>query len=415
MKIPKEIANAVVDPKAYEDGNRLDNAFSWLRREAPLALLQPDSHNPFWAVTRFADIQAIERQNNLFLSGVRSVAVATAELEKEARDKGIPVRTLVQMDNPDHIAYRRLTQEWFSPQNLRKLEIRIREVAKEFGDRMEAFGGQCDFARDIAFLYPLRIIMEILGVPKTDESLMLKLTQELFSNGDRNLKRKDADAGECVQKTETLIEFANYFKEMTEERSKNPRDDLASAIANGRVNGEPIGLLEAMGYYVIVATAGHDTTANSIAGGLWALGENPDQFQKLKTDPALINNFVEESIRWVTPVRHFMRTAAKDTELAGQKIEKGDWLMLCYLSANRDELQFKDPFKFDIERQPNKHIAFGFGPHVCLGQHLARLEMRILWEELLPRLKSVALDGKPMRTASTFVCGPKTVPIQYTM
>jgi len=415
MEIPKEVANAIVDPTAYEDGTRLDTAFSWLRQEAPLALVQPDDHNPFWAVTRFADIQAVERQNDQFLSGVRPVAAVNAKLEKEALEKGVPVRTLVQMDNPDHVAYRRLTQEWFMPQNLRKLEMRVREVAREFGDRMEASGGSCDFAKDIAFLYPLRIIMEILGVPRSDESRMLKLTQELFSNSDRNLKRKDENAGDSAKKLETLVEFANYFKDMTEDRSKNPRDDLASAIANGRINGEPIGILEAMGYYVIVATAGHDTTANSIAGGLWALCENPDQFKKIKAVPALIHNFVEESIRWETPVRHFMRTAARDTELAGQKIAKGDWLMLCYLSANRDEVQFKDPFKFDIERQPNKHIAFGFGPHVCLGQHLARLEMRIFWEELLPRLKSVSLAGTPLRTASTFVCGPKSVPIQFTM
>jgi cytochrome P450 len=148
---------------------------------------------------------------------------------------------------------------------------------------------------------------------------------------------------------------------------------------------------------------------------MWALAENPDQFVKLKADLSLIPGLVEESIRWETPVKHFMRSATADAEVAGQKIAKGDWLMLSYPSGNRDESVFTDPFKFDIERKPNKHVAFGYGAHVCLGQHLARMEMRVLWEELLPRLESVELDGTPRRMEAAFVCGPKSVPIRYRM
>ena len=168
-----------------------------------------------------------------------------------------------------------------------------------------------------------------------------------------------------------------------------------------------------MSYYIIVATAGHDTTSNTTTGGLWALLEDPDQFDKVKNNPGQIDGFVEESIRWVTPVKHFMRTATGDTELRGQKIAKGDWLMLCYPSGNRDEEHFDNPFKFDVERSPNKHVAFGYGAHICLGQHLGRMEMRILWEELFPRLKSIELAGTPKRTEANFVCGPKSVPVRY--
>jgi len=415
MSIPQQVANAIVDPKAYAAGAPLDEAFNWLRREAPLAKVQPDGYSPFWAVTRHADIQTVERQADLFHCGDKPITIVNRKTEKEMEERGqMPVRSLVQMDNPDHVAYRRLTQSWFMPQNLRKLETRIREVAREFVERMAATGGRCDFARDIALLYPLRIIMEVLGVPQEDEPRMLKLTQELFGATDPDLARNPGDIGSSNNMA-TILDFLQYFNAMTDDRRARPREDLATQIALGKIGDQPIGHIEAMGYYLIVATAGHDTTSNTTAGALWAMAENPDQFRKLKANPALLDGFVEESIRWVSPVKHFMRSATEDAEVSGQQIAKGDWLMLCYHSANRDETVFEDPFKFDIERMPNKHIAFGYGPHVCLGQHLGRMEMRILWEELFPRLESVELDGEPRRVETSFVCGPKNVPIRFRM
>jgi cytochrome P450 len=422
-EIAKELANTIVDPKAYADGRRIDECFSTLRREAPLAVAQPDGFDPFWVVTRHADIQTVERLNDVFHNGDRPTVVTTIDADRKVRQMtgGSPhlVRSLVQMDNPDHFAYRRLTQAWFLPQNLRGLEARIRELARATVDRMASRGGQCDFARDVAFLYPLHVIMEVIGVPHIDEARMLKLTQELFGSADPDLNRTGKDVTDVTQGVEevqkTVMDFMTYFNAMTEDRRKNPRKDLASVIANGQVDGKPLGHLEAMSYYIIAATAGHDTTSNTTAGGLWALAQNPDQFRKLKANPALIPGHVEESIRWVTPVKHFMRSATQDTELAGTKIAKGDWLMLCYPSGNRDEAVFTDPFKYDIERTPNKHVAFGYGAHVCLGQHLGRMEMRILWEELLPRLESIELSGEPRNTQANFVCGPKTVPVRYKM
>lgn len=422
--IPQEIANTIVDPTAFGgSGRRAEEAFTWLRRDMPLAVAQPEGFDPFWVVTRHADILDVERQNDLFHNGDRATIVTPIDLDQKVRMVmgGSPhlVRALVQMDNPDHGAYRKITYGAFLPQNLKKLEARITAIASGFIDHMASLGGRCDFATDVAFLYPLHVIMELLGVPESDEPRMLKLTQELFGNADAELNRtggKPEDAAQALANLQgTIGEFIEYFNGITEDRRKHPREDLASVIANGQVFGAPLGVLEAMSYYIIAATAGHDTTSSTTAGAMWALAENPGQFGKVKENPALIAGLVEESIRWSTPVKHFMRTAAADAELDGRRIAKGDWIMLSYPSGNRDESVFIDPFRFEIERSPNKHVAFGYGAHICLGQHLARMEMRILWEELLPRLGSVQLDGEPAFMDAAFVCGPKRVPISYRM
>jgi cytochrome P450 len=423
MAIPDEIAKDVIDPKAYGDWDRSHAAFAWLRKNAPLDVAKIEGFDPFWVVTRHADILNIERQNDLFHNEDRSATLTTIEADRRVREMmgGSPnlLRSLVQMDNPDHMQYRRLTQSWFMPQNLRKLEDRIREIARGFIDKMAAKGTECDFARDVAFLYPLHVIMEVLGVPAADEPRMLKLTQELFGTQDPDVNRAGKemdDAGEALNMINaTVVDFMTYFNAMTEDRRKNPREDLASVIANGSVYGQPLGHLEAMSYYIIAATAGHDTTSNTTAGALWALAENPGEFRKVKDDLSLIPAMVEESIRWETPVKHFMRTATADTEVAGKAIRKGDWLFLSYPSGNRDEAVFDDPYVFKADRTPNKHVAFGYGAHVCLGQHLGRMEMRVLWEELLPRLKSVELNGPARRTQANFVSGPKELPIRFRM
>lgn len=421
--IAQDIAETIIDPKAYADFNRIEDAFRTLRREAPLDVAHPEGFDPFWVVTRQAEIREVELKNELFHNGDRSTVLTTIEADQKVRAMmgGSPhlVRSLVQMDNPDHGAYRRLTQGYFAPQNLRGLEDRVREIARGFIDRMAAHGEHCDFAKDVAFLYPLHVIMEVLGVPEVDEPRMLKLTQELFGSADPELNRaqgKVTDADQALANIQgTVADFIAYFAEMTEDRRRQPRSDLASIIANGEIEGQPLGHLEAMSYYIIAATAGHDTTSSTTAGALWALAENQAQFRTVKDDPSLIKGLIEESIRWETPVKHFMRTATADTELAGKKIAKGDWLFLSYPSGNRDEDVFEDPYAFDVTRAGNKHVAFGYGAHVCLGQHLARMEMRVLWEELLPRLQSVEIDGQPRRMEASFVCGPKSVPIRFKM
>jgi len=415
MTVSPDISGTVVDPKAYADG-RIDTVFAKLRQEAPIAWIEADGYAPFWAVTRHADIMEVERRAEEFRTGTPPSLATIESFKRSSESEFAMLRTLIQMDGKEHLAYRRLTQAWFMPANLRNLEPRIRELARGCIEKMAAFGGECDFAQDVALFYPLRVIMEILGVPEPDEPLMLKLTQEMFGAHDEEMNR----AGSAVdQQTAAegmhaaVMDFVRYFNEMIEDRKANPRDDLASVVANGEIDGKPLGFMEVVGYYLITATAGHDTTSNTTAASMWILAERPELLAELKADPKLIPAFIEESVRWATSVKHFMRRAVNDTEIAGQKIAQGEGLMLCYQSANRDEAVFDRPFEFDIRRPPNKHIAFGHGPHVCLGQHLGRMEMRIFWEELLPRLESVELAGTPANSSGVFVSGPKHVPIRY--
>ena len=295
----------------------------------------------------------------------------------------VPVRALVQMDPPDHLVYRRISSDWFKPKSIARLNERAAELAKRYVDRMAELGGECDFVTDVAVHYPLYVILSLLGLPEEDFPRMLKLTQELFGTVDPELGR-GTDQDDMLA---TLMDFFDYFQKLTEDRRANPTDDLASVIANAEIDGKPIGILEAVGYYVLIATAGHDTTSSAIAGGLHALIEHPDQFQRLRDDPSLVATAVEEMIRWVSPVKQFMRTATDDYVLRGVTIPAGDSVLLSYPSANRDEDVFERPDVLDVGRDPNPHVGFGFGAHFCLGTHLARMEARALYNELLPRLR----------------------------
>jgi len=274
----------------------------------------------------------------------------------------------------------------------------------------------CDFVKDVALHYPLRVVMNILGVPERDFPRMLRLTQELFGASDPDTQRF-RDSLNDEQFSQVLLaviqDFTDYFGAISAERRAHPRDDLATLIAKAEIDGAPIGAFEATGYYMIVATAGHDTTSSSTAGAMWALATQPGLLERVRGDHALIPALIEEAIRWTTPVKTFMRSASADTELRGRRIAKSDWLMLCYASGNRDEEVFENPDRFDIDRTPNRQLAFGMGAHLCLGQHLARMEMRILYEELLPRLKSVKLAGEPRYSESFFVNGLKSLPIEF--
>lgn len=422
IAISKEMANAIVNPRTYAEGTPLDDLFRTLRASNPLATAQPDDFDPFWVVTRHADIMEVERQHEIFHNGDRTTVVSNQgaiALSKQLTG-GDPnlIRSLVVLDGKVHKDLRGIIFPHVTPRSIKPLEDTIRQIAREFVDEMLTKGEECDFAMDVAFLYPLRVIMQVLGVPKEDEPFMLRLTQELFSNADPELNRsgKEVTATEAMEGVVGVMnELEGYFGEVTKRYRANPTEHLNSLIANAKIDGEYLDHRSLMGYYIIAATAGHDTTSNTAAGAMWALAERPELLSQMHADPALINAFVDESVRWVVPVKHFMRTAIQDVEVGGQKIAKGDWLMLCYQSANRDEAVFDAPFEFRLDRNPNRQIAFGYGVHVCLGQHLARMEMRILWEELLPRIKSVELTGTPLRTISNFVCGPKYVPIRFSV
>ena len=423
-RIPPDRAMSLLTPSDYADGT-IHQTYKWLRQHEPLGIAEVEGVDPFWVVTRHADILEVSRQNDLFHNGDRAPVITSQVADRKVREMmgGSPhlLRTLIHMDAPDHMKYRVLTQAWFLPQNLRSLEDRIRVIARSAVAKMRAAGGRCDFVRDVALHYPLHVIMTILGVPEEDEPRMLKLTQEIFGAADpelgrnANANRADLPDEEAQLDFSVITDFFNYFRALSERKRAEPSDDLASLIANATIDGQPLSDLEAMSYYIIVATAGHDTTSSSTATALWALAENPGELAKVKADPSLIPSLVDESIRWATPVKTFMRTATADVEFAGRDLKKGDWLMLCYASGNRDEAVFDEPDKFRVDRKPNKHLAFGYGAHLCLGQHLAKMEMRILWEELLPHLSSLELAGEPAMSEAVFVNGPKRLPVAFEM
>ena len=422
LHIPDDIAAVLVDPAAYADG-RIYPAYRWLRAHNPLGIAEAEGFDPFWVVTRHADILNVSRQNDLFHNADRPTTLVNREDEartRRATGSPNPLRSLVRMDAPDHPKYRMLTQAWFLPANLKRLEDRIRELARDLVatliERATAQGGRADFVEDLTLHYPLHVIMEILGVPRVDEPLMLRLTQQWYGESDPVVGRK-LDTSESKQdlgrrRQAVAADFAKYFQVITADRRAHPRDDLASVIANGRIDGELLSDVDLNGYYVIIATAGHDTTASSSAAALLALAQDPAELARVKADPSLIPSLVEEAVRWASPVKTFMRSATRDTELAGQHIAKGDWLMLCYGSGNRDEAVFEDPDVFRSDRNPNKHLSFGYGAHLCIGQYMAKMEMRVLFEELLPRIEVLELDGEPKCTQAYFVNGLRTLPLR---
>jgi len=403
-----EAANVFATPKAYVDEASLHAALIHLRANAPVSWVEVDKYRPFWAITKHADIMEIERANTLFTNWPRPVLV-TAEADEIQANLG--VRTLIHMDDPQHRVVRAIGADWFRPKAMRALKLRVDELAKTYVDKMAAAGTECDFVQEVAVNFPLYVILSLLGLPESDFPFMLKLTQELFGSDDDEFKRGTTTEDQMP----VLLDMFGYFNAVTAARREHPTEDLASAIANARIDGEPLSDIDTVSYYLIVATAGHDTTSATISGGLLALIENADQRKRLRDDLSLMPLATEEMIRWVTPVKAFMRTAAEDTRIRGVPIAAGDSVLLSYVSGNRDEDVFSEPFRFDVARDPNKHVAFGYGVHFCLGAALARMEVSSFFAELLPRLTSVELTAAPEYVATTFVGGLKHLPIRYSL
>ena len=401
-----EAAKLLADPLTYTDEQRLHAALTHLRGSAPVSWVDVPNYAPFWVITKHADVMDIERDSVVFTNWPRPV-LATKQGDELQAAAG--VRTLIHMDDPQHRVVRAIGSDWFRPKAMRALKVRVDELAKIYVDKMMATGPECDFAAQVAVNYPLYVIMSLLGLPEADFPRMLKLTQELFGSADSEFKRGAAEGDQLP----ALLDMFQYFNAVTASRREHPTEDLSSVIANARVDGEPLSDIDTVSYYLIVATAGHDTTSATISGGLHALVENPDQLTRLRDNLGLMPLATEEMIRWVTPVKQFMRTAAKDTTVRGIPIAAGESLLLSYVSANRDEDVFDDPFRFDVGRDPNKHLAFGYGVHFCMGAALARMEVTSFFTELLPRLKSVELTGDPQFVATTFVGGLKHLPVRY--
>ena len=418
--IPVELVTPLFVPSSFATRGLVDELLRELRARYPLARAEVPGFDPYWIVTRHADVVEISRQNELFHNADRAATLITRDGEALVREftggSWNLFRSLVQLDNPEHGPYRQVTVKAFSPQNIAKLREHIGVVAAERIAGLQQLGPEFDWAHELAMPYPLGIVLDLVGVPRADHAKLLRLTPWLFCWADPDLKRPETNPADPTHQTRTwkivFDEFNEYYSAVMADRRASPRDDIASLIANAEVDGAPLEHVAAISYYAILSTAGHDSTAHSTAWAMWMLAEQPALLKALKADLSLIPAFVDEAIRWATPVKQFVRHATADCTVAGQTIAKGDRLYLSYPSANRDETVFPSPFEFRLDRQPSRQISFGHGGHVCLGQHLARLEMRELWERIVPRLAAVELAGEPRLVHSEFVSGPKSVPVR---
>jgi cytochrome P450 len=402
----------LIEPASYAKSGPPHAAWTALRRHSPVHRCEPRDYPPFWAITRHADICEISKQPDRFLSEPGIAHPRTRQIIDRSEGIGA-MRTIIEMDPPQHRSFRKVASPWFTPRALDRVDAAVQASARELVDKLagKTGEGECDFARDVATAHPLRILSTILGVPREEEPHILRLTNQLFANEDEELMRPGEDRDKAMR--ELGLELYQLFAGIIEDRRKHPRDDLATLLANGKVDGQPMGPLETFGYYLITFSAGHDTTKNALAGGMYALVQNPRELARLRRDPKLAKSAVEEVVRWATPVNYMRRRAACDTEVGGQRIRKDDWLVLFYASGNRDEDVFEDSFRFRIDRDPNPHVGFGHGEHFCLGSHLARRSQRALFAELARRLEHVELAGEPQWIKSSFVVGLKRLPIRY--
>ncbi|HEB89541.1 MAG TPA: cytochrome P450 [Deltaproteobacteria bacterium] len=404
----------LIDPKAYAEAGAPHDVWTRLRRESPVHPCSPPGFEPFWAITRHADICEISKRPDRFVNAPGIFLMSDEQKQLRASGEGISaMRTIIEMDPPEHRRYRKVASPRFTPRAIDALEEVVRASARQLVDKLagETGEGECDFAIDVAAAHPLRVLSTILGVPRDLEPKILELTNQLFGADDPDLRREGDDPQKVAM--ELGLELFQLFTEIIEDRRANPRDDLATVLANAKIDGEPMGPMETVGYYLITFTAGHDTTKNALVGGMRAFLDHPDQLERLKRDPGLSKSAVEEIVRWTTPVNYMKRTAARDVEIRGRKIREGENLVLFYASANRDEDVFEDPFAFRIDRKPNPHLGFGIGEHFCIGSHLARKSQLALWQELSSRLEWVESAGPPEHIHSSFVVGLKRLPIRY--
>ena len=396
----------IVNPDLYVQRGYPHEEWALLRREAPIHYYQRPDVDSFWALTRHADIINVSRQPGLFRS-IQQLFVTVIQPGSPQPDEAI-LRQLLNMNPPEHTGYRGVVNKRFTPRSVQQLTSGIERITTEVLDEL-AGRDECDFVTEVSAKLPLAVIAEMFGIPRADWPLMFRLSNEMIGPTDPEY----AGADTIVETLERArMEFFQYFNGLVEDRRKHPRDDLSSALANGLVNGEPLPIFELMSYFALLIIAGNETTRNATTGGLHAFINNPDQWAKLKRDPALIPTAVEEIVRWTSPVIQFTRKATADTEIHGHKIRAGDLLALFYPSANRDESVFAAPNHFDITRYPNHHIAFGIGEHFCLGANLARLELQVMFRQLAERLESVEMAGPIQRMRSSFVGGIKHMPVR---
>ena len=402
----------VISARTYGEVGYPHEAWTRLRRESPVTFMRSEAYRPFWAITKHADITEVSTQPETFRSAGRFILFPiAAEQPGFTLEENPPLRMLVNMDPPEHRDYRKLVSGWFTPRAIQRLKDRLEVITRELFDELAGDGGWVDieFVREVAALQPLRMITELLGIPREREDFVLRITNENFGIEDPEFQRE----GETPQERLAFLQEAfAYMTEFMEERRQNPRNDLSTVLAQATLNGEPVPVFELFSLWFLVMVAGHDTTRNSISGGMRALVEHRDQLELLRRNPGIIELGADEIVRWTTPVNHFSRTATQDYVLRGQQIRKGDSVALFYASANRDEEVFEDPWTFRLDRDPNPHLGFGIGEHFCLGAHLARLDLKVFFRQLGERLVDVEFAGPVELLYASFVGGPKRMPLR---
>jgi len=390
----------VLSPEVYLDGPPWER-LAWLRANAPVydhRLDDPLLVDRCWVISRHEDVRAVSRDPATFssASGIHLRRTATHHFRPN----------MINMDDPDHQRVRKLVSGGFTPRVVRAFERHYADLAAGVVDRALAGGGPFDGVRDVAAELPLLAICEVLGAPEEDRFRIFGWSNTLLSS-------EDPDYAPTPEAFEAAVmAMVGYAGELAERRRREPGDDLVSALL-GPTGELPLTDAEFEGLVLLLLAAGNETTRNAIAHGLLAFAEHPEQWAALRADPAgALDSAVEELIRWASPVNYMTRTATSDVELRGQSIRRGDKVTLLYASANRDERAFTDPDRFDIGRNPNHHLAFGFGPHFCLGANLARIELRALLEVMVPRVAALDLHGPVRRVRSSFLNCLKELPLR---
>lgn len=395
----------LVNPDTFVIGVPHDQ-FTFLRREAPV-FWHDDEFGGFWALTKHADVVHANRDAKVFSSYARS-ALYNVETDEAISNVRL---MMLNLDPPDHTKLRKIVNRGFTPRRIHELQTKLEERSTLIVDSI-AERGECDFVTDVACELPLQAIADLIGIPQEDRHKVFDWSNRMIGFDDPEFGNTEEDAGMAA------MELYAYAQELATDRRQNPRDDIVTNLIDAEIDGEALNEMEFNMFFMLLAVAGNETTRNAISHSMLALMENPDQRQLIIDDPSLIDGAIEEFLRWATPVMHFKRTALVDTELRGEKIKAGDRVMMWYSSANRDEEVFDEPFKFDIRRDPNLHTlhsAFGGGgPHFCLGANLARVEMKLIFAELLRRIPDMELAGEPRRLRSNFINGIKNMPVKFT-
>jgi cytochrome P450 len=406
MTAPFDLATLdVATPEHYERNGYPHREWAYLRRHAPVFWYERSNFDPFWVVTKHADVVLLGKQPERLLNQPRLAAFPN-DLPPPPEGE---TRHLLNMDPPDHAKYRRVVSKRFTPRAVQGWEPKVRRITRDVIDRA-ARKERIDFVADVSAPITIAVIALMLGVPEKDWGLLFRWTNEIIAPQDPEFQR-EGDTQKTIEGAR--LEVFQYFHAMAEQSRRRPGDDIVSEVANGAVDGRPLPPVELLSYLFLLVVAGNETTRNAMTGGMLAFLENPGEWKRLQDDEALVTPAIEEIVRWTTPVIQFCRTTTEDFELRGQRIRAGQSLCLFYPSANRDEDIFPDGDVFRIDRHPNDHVAFGRGEHVCLGAHLARLEIRCVYEELRRRLVRAEVAGPVERVRSSFVGGIKRVPLRW--